>query len=197
MSIAELQKTTLEELLQSPDRGRYELVHGRLVEVPVGNWANRVAFRLSGVLDAHCNRTGQGEGFSSEQYYRCFGDDFHARKPDASVIRRERLPADWLLGGSFSIPPDLAVEVISINDVAGEIEAKVEEYLDAGVRLIWVIYPETRTAMVYRADGSTERLHADQELVGEDVLPGFQVRLGALLPDALPPDEAHAAPPSP
>jgi Uma2 family endonuclease len=182
MSIAELQKTPLEELLHSPDRGRYELVHGRLVEVPVGNLANRVAFQLMVRIGDHCNRTGQGEGFSSEQYYRCFGDDYHARKPDASVIRRERLPADWALSGFFSIPPDLAVEVISINDIAGEIEAKVEEYLDAGVRLIWVIYPETRTAMIYRADGSTARLHSEQELTGEDVLPGFRIRLGEVLP---------------
>jgi Uma2 family endonuclease len=190
MSIAELHKTTLEELLESPDRGRYELVHGHLVEVPVGNLANRVAFQLMVRLGEHCNRTGQGEGFSSEQYYHCFGDDYHARKPDASVIRRERLPADWASGGSFPIPPDLAVEVISINDVAGNVEAKVEEYLDAGVRLVWVIYPETRTAMVYRADGSTTRLHAEHELSGENVLPGFQVKLADVLLEATSPPAA-------
>src|SRR5688572_1642070 len=110
MSIAELQKTTLDDLLASADRGRYELVHGRLVEVPVGNLASSVGSRLTARLQIHCETSRQGESFNSEQYYRCFGDDDHARKPDASFIRRVRLPVGWTEQGYFAIAPDLAVE---------------------------------------------------------------------------------------
>lgn len=184
MSIAETSKTSLEELLASPERGRFELVHGSLVEMPVGNLANRVTSRLAARLETYCDQSAEGEVFSSEQYYRCFGDDYHARKPDISVIRSERMPPDWQREGYFSIAPDLAVEVISINDVARDLEQKVEEYLEAGVRLIWVVHPETGTAMVYRSDGTVQRLHANDLLLGEAVLPGFSVRLGEVIGDS-------------
>jgi Uma2 family endonuclease len=182
MSIAELHKTSLEELLASSDRGRYELVHGRLVEVPVGNLASSVGSRLTARLQIHCEASRQGESFNSEQYYRCFGEDDHARKPDASFVRRERLPPGWTEQGYFEVPPDLAVEVTSINDIARDVEEKVEEYLEAGIPLVWVIHPEARTAMIYRGDGSVQRLREQDELQGEDILPGFRVRLGDLIP---------------
>lgn len=182
MSIGELQKTTLEELLASPDRGRYELVHGHLEEVPVGVLASRVTVRLTTRLDVHCESSRQGEVFSSEQYYRCFDDELHSRKPDASFIRRDRLPVGWTQLGYFEIAPDLAVEITSINDVTRNLEEKVDEYLDAGIPLVWVIHPEARTAMIYRGDGSVQRLHEQDELQGEDILPGFRVRLGDLIP---------------
>jgi Uma2 family endonuclease len=125
---------------------------------------------------------GLGESFNSEQYYRCFGDDDHARKPDASFIRKSRLPPGWIRQGYFEIAPDLAVEVTSINDIVRNMEEKVDEYLDAGIPLVWVIHPEARTAMIYRGDGSVQRLHEQDALQGEDILPGFQVRLGDLIP---------------
>src|SRR3954465_14568523 len=102
MSIAELQKTTLEELVASPDRGRYELVHGFLVEVPMGSLASAVGSRLNARLQIHCETTKQAEAFNSEQYYRCFGEDDHARKPDVSVVRKSRLPGGWTAMGYFT-----------------------------------------------------------------------------------------------
>jgi Uma2 family endonuclease len=106
------------------------------------------------------------------------------RKPDVSFIAAGRLPVRQFVRGHVRIAPDLAVEVVSPNDLYTLLDEKVEEYRDAGVRLIWIINPGTRTAAVYRADGTTVRLSENDELAGEDVLPGFRVRLGDLLPPA-------------
>lgn len=82
-------------------------------------------------------------------------------------------------------PPDLAVEVLSPNDLGEEVEQKVLEYLRSGLRLVWVISPATRTARVVRADGTTAWLREDGELDGEKVVPGFRCRLADLFPTAL------------
>jgi len=59
-------------------------------------------------------------------------------------------------------------------------QAKVEEWLRAGSRLVWVLYPATQTAVAYQADGAARLLHADDTLTGEPVLPGFACRVGEL-----------------
>jgi Putative restriction endonuclease len=59
---------------------------------------------------------------------------------------------------------------------------KLEDYQKAGGRLVWVIYPESRTVSVYRGDGSASRLHEDAVLSGEDVIPGFRCEVGSLFP---------------
>jgi hypothetical protein len=79
-------------------------------------------------------------------------------------------------------PPDLAVEVVSPNDRVSELDEKVDEYQRAGVKLILIIHPETRTVDVLRSDGSVSRLRAEDELSGEDVIPGFRCVVGALFP---------------
>jgi Uma2 family endonuclease len=108
------------------------------------------------------------------------------RKPDVSLIFRDRLPAEQLEEGHLTLPPDLAVEVVSPNDSAYEVEEKVQEYLEVGVRLVWVVYPPTRTIHIHRADRTTAVIRSDDELTGEDLLPGFRCRVGDLFA-ALPP----------
>jgi Uma2 family endonuclease len=78
------------------------------------------------------------------------------------------------------------VEVTSPTDEVYDLEEKIEEYLRAGVRLIWVIHPEVRAIPVIRADGSGLRLRPGGELSGEDVIPGFRCPVDALFPAAHP-----------
>ena len=80
----------------------------------------------------------------------------------------------------------MIVEVVSPNDLAGDVERKLREYREIGVPLIWIIYPETRTAHIYSIDGPSDYLLADQYLEGETVLPGFRIRLGDLFPAEIP-----------
>jgi len=75
--------------------------------------------------------------------------------------------------------------VVSPNDLAWEVDLKVTEYLQAGVPLLWVFYPDTRTVSVYRASGKTARLSAEDTLSGEDVLPGFTCPVAEVFPHPL------------
>ena len=79
----------------------------------------------------------------------------------------------------------MAVEVVSKNDLASEVDAKVLEYLRAGFPMIWVVNPESRTIHVYRLDGTCSWLREEDELRGDDVIPGFVCRVADLFPEAL------------
>lgn len=78
--------------------------------------------------------------------------------------------------------PDLAVEVLSPGDLAHEIVAKVEEYLAAGVQLVWIVDPEARVVDIYRPDNSNRRLRENDSLDGDTVLPGFRCRVMDMFP---------------
>jgi Uma2 family endonuclease len=171
-----------EQLLSLPDNGKgYELVGGRLVEKPMGGFASWVAAQISYLLVAFGQNRGIGWVLDSEGSYQCFADDPRkVRKPDVSLVRRERFPDERIPEGHIEIPPDLAVEVISPNDTAYEVDAKVLEYLAAGVPLVWVVNPQSRTIHVYRADGTVERLREEDELTAPDLLPQLRCRVAEL-----------------
>lgn len=102
------------------------------------------------------------------------------RGPDIAFISSARLP-DPRPVGCAALTPDLAVEVVSPTDRAGEVLAKVADWLNAGTRLVWVIDPERQIARAYRADGSLALVTADESLDGEDVVQGFSCLLGSVL----------------
>lgn len=82
--------------------------------------------------------------------------------------------------GHVVIPPDLAVEVVSPNDYADNIDTKIEELQEAGVPLIWVVHPANRTVAVHRKDAKGSILRDTDDLDGEAVLPGFTCRVAEL-----------------
>jgi Uma2 family endonuclease len=187
---------TPEDLLAMEDEGHYELVDGQLEERSVSFLSNRVAMRLGRRLDVYCEDHDLGWVVEAECGYRCFSwKPKLVRRADLSFIVRERLPSrDHWSDGFVTIPPDLAVEVVSPNDVVAKLEKKVEEYIRAGVRLIWVIHPETQVVQVVRGDGTGYRLRAQDDLTGEDVIPGFRCRVSDLFPEGV---EAEPAPSEP
>lgn len=181
------QVATPEDLLAKSKDRSYELVDGELLEVSVSALSSLVAMKLGRRLEEHSDQAGLGWVFSSEALYRCFPWKPNLiRKPDLSFVRMKRLAPEQLAEGFIQVAPDLAAEVVSPNDLASELERKLAEYRRAGVRLIWVIHPETRTAHVHRADGPPRDLAEDDEFDGEDVLPGFRCRLGDLIPAGVP-----------
>jgi Uma2 family endonuclease len=174
---------TMDEFLALPHHELYELVDGELVEVHVSNLSSLVGGRTFNRLENHCEAKKLGPVSPCDAYYQCFADrPRHARKPDVSFIRRDRLPDGWLADGFFTIAPDLAVEVLSPNDLAYEVDEKIREYLDAGVNLVWIINPEQRLVTVHRADGTVAKLKETGTLDGEQVIPGFSCRVGELFP---------------
>jgi Uma2 family endonuclease len=102
------------------------------------------------------------------------------RAPDVGFIHRDRVPHP-LPRGYAELAPDLAVEVLSPGDRPGEVLAKVSDWLRAGTRLAWVVYPIRRSARVYRADGTESFATAADGLDGEDVLPGFSLALAEVV----------------
>ncbi len=102
------------------------------------------------------------------------------RQPDISFVKQERLPARFR---SYpNIAPDLAIEVASPGDKDYEIEAKIIEYQQAGVSLIWMIHPVSRRVDVYRQiSGLRPQFYMGaDELDGEDIIPGFKLNIGAI-----------------
>jgi Uma2 family endonuclease len=194
MSIAVETKTryTPEDLLALPDGKSYELVRGRLVERKTGVESSWVGGRLHSRLGRFCEEYRLGWAFPADSGYHCFPHEPGlVRRPDVSYVRHGRFPGRVLPQGWSRIPPDLAVEVVSPNDVVDELDEKLADYEEAGIRLVWVIYLVSRTVMVYRADGSVSRLHEDDELSGEDIIPGFRCPVREILPPREPPAEAR------
>ena len=174
-------EVTPEDLLAMPDGKRYELVDGELVERNMGWKSSRVGGRLYGYLFSFCEAQQLGWLAPADASYQCFPDaPKKVRRPGASFIRAERLPADQEPEGHCPIAPDLAVEVISPGDLYWRVEEKVDEYLQAGTRLVWVINPPTRSVRIHRPDGSINDIGEDGELDGEDVVPGFRCRVADL-----------------
>ena len=130
--------------------------------------------------------------------YQCFPHDPGlVRKPDVSFVRRAASPETSRRDGWVRIPPDLAVEVVSPNDSAEELEEKLADYRKAGVPLVWVIYPKRTQAKVLRLDGPRVELTEDDELSGEDIIPGFRCPLRDILPRRAPAEEPRATPAGP
>jgi Uma2 family endonuclease len=170
---------TPEQLLGIPNSVNYELVDGRLVERNMGMDSSGIAIRIAILIGMFLRDHSLGLLFGADAGYQCFPDaPAKVRKPDVSFIRFGRLPDDRAPAGHCPIPPDLAVEVISPGDLAYEVEHKVAEYLSAGVPLVWVVHPPTRTVRVHRPRssplGSVSDLVESDVIRGEDALPGFE-----------------------
>lgn len=173
---------TPEELLHWPDSVGYELVDGQLVERHSGAESSAVAAAVAATLGNFVKKNRAGYLFAPDCGYRCFPDSPRkVRKPDVSFIRMDRLSREKLSEGYVEIAPDLAVEVLSPGDLAEQVDLKVQEYLDAGVQLVWVISPKTRSVRIHRPDNSPRGpisvANESATLSGEDVLPGFECKV--------------------
>lgn len=170
------------DLLAMPDRKEYELVRGELREKKVSSLSSLVASELLGLLHAHAHaQTRKGVWIFGADCGYIIGPRT-VRLPDVSVVRIDRLPADEIGSGWLEMAPDLAVEVVSPNDSAYEVDQKVDEMLDAGTRLLWVVNPARQSVRIHRADGSVSLLRGEDTLEGEDVLPGFRCVVKSLFP---------------
>lgn len=160
---------------------RTELVRGRLVvhEPPGGRHGN-VTANLGARLWAHTDLTGAGVVFVGDTGFWLTRNPDTVRGPDIAFVRKERVPAP-IPSKFLEFAPDLVIEVLSPTDRPGEVLAKIGDWLEAGVRLVWVIDPERRLARVYRQDGTESVVSEREQLTGEDVLPGFECEVAGIL----------------
>jgi len=172
---------TAEELLylNLPDK-QTELVRGRLiVREPPGYQHGLVAFAIGARIGEFVRQHKLGVVVAAETGFKLFSNPDTVRAADAAFVSGDRAPDPPPLGYA-ALAPDLAVEVVSPNDRAGEVQGKVSDWLTGGSRLVWVIDPVRRRAVIYRADGSVALLSEHDALDGEDVLPGFGCPLAEL-----------------
>jgi Uma2 family endonuclease len=160
---------------------RTELVRGRLiVHEPPGGRHGYVAANLAFRLKQHGDLTDAGAVFVGDVGFTLRRNPDTVRGPDVAFVRKDRLPQP-IPNSYLEFGPDLVVEILSPNDRPGELLAKIGDWLDAGARLVWVIDPERRIARVYRADGTEHILEENDQLIGEDVLPGLSCALASIL----------------
>jgi Uma2 family endonuclease len=183
MSITLSANYTAEDLLTMPDGDLYELVDGQLVERPMGTESSWVGGKLFRLIAEYAETNGLGWGLPSDSSYQCFPNrPNQVRKPDISFIRLGRLPNEEFPRGHCRIAPDLVAEVVSPNDFYSEVIRRILDFQSAGVPMIWVIDPDSRTVTVYRSDNSLTLLHEHELLSGENVLEGFTCNIAELFP---------------
>lgn len=167
---------TEQDVLARPDgiKRLCELVDGVLVEKPMGFYESRLAAVLIAVLESFARQEKLGIVVGADATTRL--EPGLVRLPDVAFVSRGRLPQGTVPREPIpDLAPDLAVEVISPSNTRREMDRKLHEYFAAGVRLVWYVYPQTRTVCVYRAPDQVAVLSEHQSLEGEDILPGFSL----------------------
>lgn len=173
---------TIEEIERLRDNeGRYDLIRGKLVEMaPAGFDHGDIALAIGGELRTFARRTGLGRAAGAETGFILARDPDVLLAPDASFVLTDRLPPRHERKQFLELAPDLAVEVMSPNDSVRYVTDKVMEFLDAGVRLVWVVDPDRETVTVYRSDRTARIFSVEETLDGGDVLPGFSLRVAEI-----------------
>jgi len=138
-----------------------------------------IIIRLGRLLDEHVAAHDAGLVCGPQTTFKVVGTP-PSRYPDLAFIRKDRLPANLNTDADFA--PDLAAEIISGSDTFGDVDAKVRQYLDSGVRLVWLIDPIMRTVTAHTLDGHPRFFTDADDLVGDPVLPGLRVPVRRIFP---------------
>ena len=172
---------TANELLTLETPGKStELVRGKLiVREPPGTYHGRVQGILHVLVGSYVRTHALGAVLGQDTGFKIASDPDTVRAPDLAFVDRARV-AQIARRGYAALAPDLVAEILSPEDRPGEVLTKVGDWLEAGVRLVWVIDPDRRVATVYRVDGSVMTVAAEADLDGEAVLPGLSFRLAEL-----------------
>jgi Uma2 family endonuclease len=156
-----------------------ELIDGTLLEKTVATFESWLAGRLFRWIADYADEKGLGLALPPDGMMRMAHG--LVRIPDVSFISWQRLPERELPHGEiWSITPDLAVEIISKGNTHEEMERKLLDYFEAGIRQVWYVYPELRQVYVYVGRDRFSVLNEQQTLEGGEVLPGFRLELGRL-----------------
>lgn len=166
----------------NPDLNFEQTAAGELVIVPpTGGTSGRKNLSLSTQFGNWVEQnTYLGEGFDSSTLFVL--PNGAKRSPDASWVKRERWDAltQKQQDGYVPLCPDFVVELRSPTDSLEELQTKMQEYMNNGARLGWLIDPQEQTTLIYRRDQEVQVLRSPTSLSGEDVLPAFMLTLDPL-----------------
>jgi Uma2 family endonuclease len=168
--------------LDEPAGVRYELSNGELIVTPsASHFHNKICDRLTVHFYAFPGLEKLGE-VTSETDLKLVGDV--VRRPDVAFICKERLEGVDLDQSPLPVAPDLVIEIVSKNDRADDLILKVSQYLQAGARAVWLMYPNTRVAHRYVSGKQNPEVHAadtEDKFEEPELLPGFSVPLSDIL----------------
>ena len=170
---------TADELLMLPKNGKcYELIEGVLNERALAEAVHGLTAMEAGVLlYQFVYPRGLGAVFAPRTGFVLSTDPDTVRAPDAAFVAAERLPTGDLPVGYLRLAPDLVVEVVSPSDTASELQSKVCTWLDAGCRLVWVVFPTTRSVTACRSKESVRVLTEEDTLDGSPVFEEFSAEV--------------------
>jgi Uma2 family endonuclease len=172
---------TADKLMAFPTDGhRYELVQGELrMMSPAGGRHGRIALLIARRLGDHVEKHQLGETFAAETGFLLRTDPDTVRAPDVAFVSTQRLGDMADFPGYLPVAPDLVVEVVSPADRSSEVEEKCLDWIAAGVSVVLVVDPQTRTIREYR---SSQRIQVCAEgwLELNDIIPGFRLDVGEI-----------------
>ncbi len=172
---------TAEQLFEMGKHSHYELIRGELRKMSPTRLPHGLVTGNLTVLLGHYVRTNRlGAVCGAETGFVLNLDPDIVLAPDVAFIRRERLPKGPRLPRTRDEAPDLAVEVMSPGDTSRSMEEKAHGWLAAGTAMVWVGDPQKETLTVYRKDREPRVLQGDDQLTGEDVVPGFAIRVAEI-----------------
>ena len=160
----------------------YELDNGRLITMPPpGDVHGAVESNLAFALKSQGEHRGLGKARSGDVGIILWRNPDRLVGADAVFIANRSLPIRHSPEGYLETIPDLAVEVRSKNDTQPAVQRKVDDYLSAGVQVVWIVDPAARTVTAHRRDVEPQVYRENDTLIVEDIIPGFQL----LVRDAL------------
>ena len=160
---------------QSDDGSRYELVKGVLQKMPPAGFEHGIcAAEIGSKLTVYVKRHKLGYVCGAETGFRIAQNPDTVRAPDAAFVCQASIERQGIIKGYWEGAPDLAVEIISPGDTYAEVAEKVEMWLAAGCKLVWVINPRRKTVEVYRPNADFTILRGTDTLEGDEVIEGFQ-----------------------
>lgn len=160
---------------------KYELDRGRLVTLmaPPGGTHGSNQATIIYLLKLHGERAGHGKTFGEVAVILRQRPDT-VLAPDAAFVAKRSLPVRYSPEGYLETIPELVVEIRSKNDTRAELRAKAAEYLDAGVKIVWLVDPSSKTVTVCTANKNAQEMRVGDTLMAKGVIPGFQVPVAEL-----------------
>ena len=165
---------TGDELLRMPRLNPCELVAGRVVRMtPTNPTHGRIEVNVAAALKQFVRTQNLGVVMAGEVGVFTSRNPDTVRAPDVLFLSHERDALRRRPQGFLDVAPELTVEILSPTDRPDQVRRKLDEYFAAGVRLVWVIDPATRTVQVHHGRGEPLSLASGAVVTGEDMLPGF------------------------
>ena len=179
LSAAQHNLLTADDLAKQPDDGtRYELVKGTLQKMPPAGFEHGIcAAEIGSKLNVYVKTHKLGYVCGAETGFKIAQNPDTVRAPDAAFVGQASIEQQGIVRGYWEGAPDLAVDVISPGDTYAEVAEKVEEWLTAGCRRVWVINPRRETVEVYRSNEDFTVLRGTDTLDGGDVVEGFRCQV--------------------